>query len=132
MSVESAISLALLMLIVYSVTQTNTKRRYEAIQKQLNQIHNELAAFETRQNETWERYRNIISGHKAETHLLRQSVEPLKTGLLLLEGAVRNQTDTLVKALERLGVTNAKIGHVYQYLDTIISKQQGPSNEHDT
>ena len=61
--------------------------------------------------------KEAVMGQRAEIHLLKQTIDPLKAGMLNLEGAIRNQNDTLNRYVEKMGVVQGKLDAVFSVFD---------------
>ena len=60
-----------------------------------------------------------MAAFRAEVHLLELQVNPLKAGLLTLEGAVRNQNETINRYVEKMGVVSGKLDAVFRFIDAV-------------
>lgn len=61
--------------------------------------------------------KETMTAYRAELHLLKVTVEPLKAGILSLEGAVKNQNDTINRYIEKMGVVQGKLDAVFKFID---------------
>lgn len=76
--------------------------------------------------------KEVFLGYRAEIHLLKLEISPLKAGMLNLEGAVKNQNDTINKYVEKMGVVSGKLDAVFSVFEakaraTDILKQREQS-----
>jgi len=55
--------------------------------------------------------------YRAEMHLLKQSIEPIKGGMLGLEGAINHQSQRVDRYIERMGAMEGKFDAVFRFID---------------
>jgi hypothetical protein len=61
--------------------------------------------------------KEVLQMFRAEMHLLKVGVDPLKAGILTLEGQVRNQNETINRYVEKMGVVSGKLDAVFRFID---------------
>lgn len=58
-----------------------------------------------------------LQAFRAESHLTKNGLDYLKSGLLASEGAMKHQTSRIDAYIERMGQLDAKIEAVFRWLD---------------
>lgn len=93
------------------------KDRTLKLQMTITEIGRMLNAYRDNSSTEHGKLRDTILGQRAELHLLRQTVDPIKGGMLNLEGVIKNQNDTINRYVEKMGVVQGQLQAVFKFLD---------------
>ncbi len=109
---------------IFSILMWIAKWAWEKHQSEMNSVTQAMARIEknvadNRHLATADhiKIKEVLQMFRAEMHLLKVGVDPLKTGILTLEGQVRNQNETINRYVEKMGVVSGKLDAVFRFID---------------
>lgn len=96
------------------------KRQMLAIAKSIESTGQVLEAYQKQSALEYDKLRESLLAYRAELYLLKQTIEPLKAGMLSIEGQIKNQNDTINRYVEKMGIVSGKLDAVFRFIDRAV------------
>ena len=123
-SEQTKLKVGVLLAVSVILTSWLIKNLYKKQKKQAVELVAALALIEknisynrTLATADYSKVKEILQAFRGEMHLLKIGVDPLKGCLFSLEGQLKNQNDTLMKYVEKMGVVSGKLDAVFRFID---------------